>query len=70
MSTGRQAENQQAGGGIPKRGHGFAPVSPVEISATLDFGHVAAVSNQTGATLAGHDLLIEGDKTFGLFGFR
>ena len=59
----RQTKNQHPGRRVAERGHGLAPVVPVEKSAAFGNRDFAAMTEETGAFFALYNFPIENDKT-------
>ena len=55
----RESKNQDAGGRIPKRRHGAAPISLIAIGASLELRDFYRMAAQTRAAPAGYDLLVK-----------
>jgi hypothetical protein len=51
-------QNEQASGSIAKRRDGFAPIGPLAKGASFGDGNLAAVVEETRATLASDDVVL------------
>jgi hypothetical protein len=59
VSTGSEAQGEDARIGIAKGGNRPAPVFPIHVSAAADARNIGAVAPQPLATIAGNDTSIE-----------